>query len=328
LKPLEFSPERPSPVIIGLADGNREHTNSGKRFVYGTEYGWDVSYLGTYVLQCNIQQPGNQNSIYSILPKQDAMITPDWDTHLATGGYRSSFFDISTETGEGIVVGCRQYLAGARTWDMFECTIDESVLDENYWQGTTAYILRTEDLCSFDFVPDDDQFEGVGYPNSPTNARRGNTAGGLIQNSTTTKAYILAGTCCEEIGGVGQIPDNTPGGIFIASRGFTNTIHDVESDGFSANSNADISIAGISPNPTSGKTVFQLHSQTASTASLRIFDSAGRLVDILPIETMTIGDNLFEWNLTDSAHPLCNGIYFAVLRANGETVLSRFAVLR
>lgn len=320
---MDYSTERPDPVILAIADGNRERSNAGIRFVYSqSEHGWDVSYLSTYSLVYN-----ETDGSYSIIPLQDAMITPEWGTEDFDGGYRSSFFDISNETGEGIVVGCRQYLDGFRTWDMYGCIIDAEVLDQEYWSMGYAYVLRDNADCRFIFAPDDNQFQGVGYPDAPGYiSRRGNTAGEIIQDDITTSAFVLAGTYYSDIGGVQEIPGHTPGGIFIASRTYIasdGNRNPLEVDGVSS---AQAFSLSCNPNPFRGIISLTVALDELSDVELAIYDMRGCIIDVVYSGALEKGNHLLTWNASDASGTFTAGIYYARLSV-GESCMTQKLVL-
>jgi hypothetical protein len=322
---MSYSPERSDPVILAIADGNRECANAGKRFVYNSmvEYGWDVSYLSTYSLEYS-----STAGAYEIIALQDAMITPDFATQTYEGGYRSSFFDISNETGEGIVIGCRQYLNNYRNWDMYCCLVDATVLDQNYWSSRHAYILRNTGECEFTFIPDDNQYQGVGYPDAPgTRCRRGNTAGEIVQDETTTSAYLLAGTHYNRIGGLGEIPDNTPGGIFVASRVY----NPADGDDYQELTGVSISDKLVSltcrPNPSSGMVSFGVELSDVSDIVLVIYDMRGCIIDEVYRGVLSQGSHVLTWEASDAPDVIANGIYYVQISVDDSSTTRRLVLV-
>jgi hypothetical protein len=80
---------------------------------------------------------------------------------------------------------------------------------------------------------------------------------------------------------------------------------------------ADIRVA-ISPNPVRARTEFRVSGATEPTA-LEIYDSAGRVVDIIQP-----GRAPYVWEPSSSVRP---GVYFVRLRAHEGSATSKFVVL-
>jgi len=85
----------------------------------------------------------------------------------------------------------------------------------------------------------------------------------------------------------------------------------------------------VGPNPSRGECVFHLTLADEGDASLEVHDAAGRRVRSLPLSPGIPGERTLVWDGRDDAgNALPNGVYFARLRATGETAVARVALTR
>ena len=80
------------------------------------------------------------------------------------------------------------------------------------------------------------------------------------------------------------------------------------------------------PNPSSGDVSFEIAGRSESQAELKIYDASGRLIDErhVPGTQSRVG-----WDgRTREGAPAASGIYFARIREERRTALTRFVLLR
>jgi len=83
------------------------------------------------------------------------------------------------------------------------------------------------------------------------------------------------------------------------------------------------------PNPASGGATLRFGLPRAANVDLAIYDPSGRRVRQLVADDMAAGERSAAWDARDdSGAPVGAGLYFARLRAGGETRIVRFTVLR
>ncbi len=86
---------------------------------------------------------------------------------------------------------------------------------------------------------------------------------------------------------------------------------------------------GIAPNPATGATTVRFTLPAPARATLAVYDAAGRRVVTLVDGPLAAGEHDVRWEGRDAAGaPLAPGVYFARLRAGGETVVRRVARVR
>jgi hypothetical protein len=89
----------------------------------------------------------------------------------------------------------------------------------------------------------------------------------------------------------------------------------------------ELALAPASPNPAAGGTTLRFALPVPATASLGIYDAAGRLVRTLAGGAQAAGEHAVTWNLQDAGgRNVGAGLYFARLEAGGRTLVQRIAV--
>jgi hypothetical protein len=93
---------------------------------------------------------------------------------------------------------------------------------------------------------------------------------------------------------------------------------------------AGLSLEPARPNPFAGTTRIAYSVPTRGHASMRIYDTAGRLVRVLFDETVAEGQHAAEWDGLDrSGSPVASGVYFVRLKTErGSTGMQKVHLLR
>ena len=79
-------------------------------------------------------------------------------------------------------------------------------------------------------------------------------------------------------------------------------------------------LAANHPNPFNPKTSIDFALNAAGPMSLRIYDSAGRLVRTLRTGVMDAGPHSITWNgVDDAGQPVASGVYLARLESAGQS---------
>ncbi len=114
--------------------------------------------------------------------------------------------------------------------------------------------------------------------------------------------------------------------LFADGRNWQSPEHDV----FVENAAARPSLQASHPNPFSDQTTLAFYLPAASTATVRIYDSAGRMVrTILDQELLSPGEHNLSWNgQSQDNRQLANGIYFWSLQTNAGLMTARTVLLR
>lgn len=77
----------------------------------------------------------------------------------------------------------------------------------------------------------------------------------------------------------------------------------------------------ISPNPVKDKTTFYFNLEKTANVEIEIFDLTGKKIKIIPSKKYNAGSQNIFWNGKDSNNKsLVDGVYFCVLKINGEKV--------
>ncbi len=104
---------------------------------------------------------------------------------------------------------------------------------------------------------------------------------------------------------------------------------DVEEDDSSQGFGSILSLAQNSPNPFSAITIIAYRLPQASHASLRIYDTSGRLVRTIVSGRQNAGPHTVNWNARDeSGARVAPGIYFYGLRAGSYSATKKMLVLK
>jgi hypothetical protein len=93
---------------------------------------------------------------------------------------------------------------------------------------------------------------------------------------------------------------------------------------------AGLSLEPARPNPFAGTTRIAYSVPARGHASMRIYDTAGRLVRVLFDETVAEGQHAAEWDGLDrSGSPVASGVYFVRLKTErGSTGMQKVHLLR
>src|SRR5262249_3664127 len=84
----------------------------------------------------------------------------------------------------------------------------------------------------------------------------------------------------------------------------------------------------VAPNPARTGMSLMVETSHDGKQQLSILDAQGRVIRHLPGGVFAAGRRLVTWDrTTDSGAPAAPGVYFAVLRASGKTIRTRFTVL-
>ena len=320
MKPMGYSTSRPNPEFFALLD-NHEGSRHDSRFIYGSvRQSWDMAVIGTYRLI-------NNGRGYGFQRVQEALIQPGPQQEAYYGndsGYRSTYLDIVTSTGEGCITGSIDYLEDThnqvlRTWDHFMAEVDADVFDTSYTAPDSTspygnpYVLSSSSDYSLHEVPNDSYFEGPGYP---AFSARGSTAGLLLQTSSGPVSYILAGTYLEQ---TGEIGDTAQGSIMIYSNPYPSKSL-ASCDMMDQTSSRSVWIEN-----SVGAGVVSITSNIGGALSVEVMDIAGRVVtgstiSVLPNEN-------YSFNIKDFSTTLSPGIYFVIAEQNGQMACMRVTLL-
>lgn len=320
MKQMGYSISRPNPEFFALLD-NHEANRHDNRFIYGNvRQNWDMAVIGTYRLI-------NNGSGYGFQRAQEALIQPgpqQIEYYGNGSGYRSTYLDIVTSTGEGCITGSIDYLEDShsqvlRTWDHFMAEVDDDIFDTSYTAPDSTspydnpYVLSSSSDYTLHEVPNDNYFEGPGYP---AFSARGSTAGLLLQTSSGPVSYILAGTYLEQ---TGQIRDTAQGSVKIYSNPYPSKSL-LFCDMLDQCSQRSVRIEN-----SVGAGVVNITSGIGGAVTIEVIDISGRVVTRSTIN-VSPGEK-YVFNILDYSTTLSPGIYFVTAEQNGQMACMRVTLL-
>jgi len=130
--------------------------------------------------------------------------------------------------------------------------------------------------------------------------------------------------------------DNLRGTVYVRNmntgdiiQAGTNFLHNIEGGTDVAETPSAFGLEGAYPNPFNPKTNIEFALDVGGFATLRIFDSSGRLVRTLREGTLAAGPHSADWDgLDDAGHAVSSGLYLVRLSSGGRMDTSKLLLAK